>query len=134
MQYLLDMTVNTKIPDDLAHELAVERFRNKFQCIEWLWFNFKIYGISNELLVVSSTPFWRLTWEEQSARLLQLFFFIVPTRFVNKIKSDSPNNPMQQPNNSGTRKSVIILSFSTWEFKIKMSRKKQQHILQIVRD
>ena len=57
MHYLLDMTVNTKIPDDLAHELAVERFRSKFQCIERLWFNFKIYGISNELLVVSSTPF-----------------------------------------------------------------------------
>ena len=57
MQYLLDMTVNTKIPDDLAHELAVERFRNKFQCIEWLWFNFKICGIFTQLLEVFRPPF-----------------------------------------------------------------------------
>ena len=60
LQYLFDIAVNTKIPDDLVHKLVVERFRIRFQWIERLWFNFKICGISEELLVVSSTPFWRL--------------------------------------------------------------------------
>ena len=57
MQYKLDTTANTKIPDNLVHKLPFECFRNQFQCLERLWFNFKIYGISKELLVVFSTPF-----------------------------------------------------------------------------
>ena len=42
MQYVLEMTVNAKIPDDLVHKLSFERFKIKVQCLEWLPFNFKI--------------------------------------------------------------------------------------------
>ena len=39
MQYVLDMNVNAKIPDDLVHKLSFEHFRIKFQCLERLPFN-----------------------------------------------------------------------------------------------
>ena len=55
MQYKLDTTANTKIPDNLVHKLPFECFRNQFQCLERLWFNFKIYGISTQLSVVSKS-------------------------------------------------------------------------------
>ena len=60
MQYVLDMNVNAKIQDDLVHKLSFERFRIKFQCLVWLPFNFKIYGISAVVLVVFNTPFLKL--------------------------------------------------------------------------
>ena len=60
MQYGLDMRVNAKIPDNLVHKLSFERFRIKFQCLERLPFNFKIYGISTVVLVVFNTPFLKL--------------------------------------------------------------------------
>ena len=52
MQYVLDMALNTKIPDDLVHKLSFECFRNWLQCLECLWFNFKICGIFPQLLVL----------------------------------------------------------------------------------
>ena len=55
MQYKLDTTANTKIPDNLVHKLPFKCFRNQFQCLERLWFNFKIYGISTQLSVVSKS-------------------------------------------------------------------------------
>ena len=58
MQYMLDMNANTKIPDDLVHELPFKWFRTWFQCLERLWLNFKICGILNQLLVVFKRPFW----------------------------------------------------------------------------
>ena len=36
MQYKLDMTVNAKIPDALAHKLSFEPFSIEFQCLERL--------------------------------------------------------------------------------------------------
>ena len=60
MQSMLDMSVNAKIPDDLVHKLSFEHFRIKFQCLERLWFNFKIYGISTVVLVVFKTPFMKI--------------------------------------------------------------------------
>ena len=60
MQYVLDMNVNAKIPDNLVHKLSFERFRIKFQCLERLPFNFKIYVISTVVLVVFNTPFLKL--------------------------------------------------------------------------
>ena len=62
MQYVLDMALNTKIPDDLVHKLSFECFRNWLQWLECLWFNFKS-GIFPQLLVVFTRivfmqPFW----------------------------------------------------------------------------
>ena len=54
------MNVNAKIPDNLVHKLSFERFRIKFQCLERLPFNFKIYVISTVVLVVFNTPFLKL--------------------------------------------------------------------------
>ena len=58
MQYMIDMNKNTKIPDDLVHKLPFKWFRTWFQCLEWLWFNFKICGIFTQLPVVFRPPFW----------------------------------------------------------------------------
>ena len=63
MQYVLDMALNTKIPDDLVHKLSFECFRNWLQCLKRLWFNFKICGIFPQLSVVFTRlvfmrPFW----------------------------------------------------------------------------
>ena len=55
---MLDMNANTKIPDDLVHKLPFRWFRTWFQCLEQLWFNFKICGIFTQLLVVFRQPFW----------------------------------------------------------------------------
>ena len=52
MQYVLDMALNTKIPDDLVHKLSFECFRNWLQYLECLWFNFKICGIFPQLSVL----------------------------------------------------------------------------------
>ena len=65
MQYVLDMALNTKIPDDLVHKLSFECFRNWLQCLKRLWFNFKICGIFPQLSVVFTRlvfmrPFWSL--------------------------------------------------------------------------
>ena len=58
MKYMLNMNANTKIPDDLVHKLPFRWFRTWFQCLEQLWFNFKICRIFTQLLVVFRQPFW----------------------------------------------------------------------------
>ena len=70
MQHMLDMAINTKIPYDLAHKQPFVCFRNWLQCLERLWFNFKICGIFAQLSVV----FWRPFWYFEGCRIV--FYFI----------------------------------------------------------
>ena len=58
MQHMLELAINTKIPYDLAHKQPFVCFRNWLQCLERLWFNFKICGIFTQLPVVFRPPFW----------------------------------------------------------------------------
>ena len=48
MQYKLDTTANTKIPDNLVHKLPFKCFRNQFQCLERqfqnLWYFYTTFG------------------------------------------------------------------------------------------
>ena len=97
-QYILDMTVNAKIPDNLVHKLPFECFRNEFQCLERLPFNFKITVFLFNFWWYPSQPFWPVDLKFDRCR---------------------------------TRKSDIILSL---RIQIKLSQKKQQHILLQIAD
>ena len=62
MQYKLDTTANTKIPGNLVHKFPFECFRNQFQCLERLWFNFKITVFLHNFRWYPSQPFWPADW------------------------------------------------------------------------
>ena len=54
MQYMPDITVNAKIPEDLIHKLSFDIFRIEFQCLCICPFNFEICGIFETLSAITA--------------------------------------------------------------------------------